>query len=71
MFRLDADLQVYLHRDAVDFRKGINGLAAPIAGGDGVPPSACFNTAMIWLSVNRDRFIAKLPHFVSRKFYQC
>jgi transposase len=28
MFRLDADLAVYLHRDAIDFRKGINGLAA-------------------------------------------
>ncbi|WP_211958857.1 IS66 family insertion sequence element accessory protein TnpB, partial [Cupriavidus numazuensis] len=28
MFRLDADLQVYLHRNAVDFRLGINGLVA-------------------------------------------
>lgn len=29
MFRLDADLKVYhLHRNAIDFRKGINGLAA-------------------------------------------
>ena len=28
MFRLSADLAVYLHRDAVDFRKSINGLAA-------------------------------------------
>ncbi|MDE2430153.1 MAG: IS66 family insertion sequence element accessory protein TnpB [Burkholderiales bacterium] len=27
MFRLDADLKVYLHREAIDFRKGINGLA--------------------------------------------
>ena len=27
MFRLDADLKVYLHREAVDFRKSINGLA--------------------------------------------
>ena len=27
MFRIDADLQVYLHREAVDFRLGINGLA--------------------------------------------
>ena len=25
MFRLDAGLRVYLHRDAVDFRKNING----------------------------------------------
>lgn len=27
MFRLSAELKVYLHRDAVDFRKSINGLA--------------------------------------------
>jgi transposase len=27
MFRLDAELRVYLHRDPVDFRLGINGLA--------------------------------------------
>ena len=27
MFHLDADLKVYLHREAVDFRKSINGLA--------------------------------------------
>lgn len=26
MFRLDADLRVYLHRDAIDFRAGINSL---------------------------------------------
>jgi transposase len=28
MFRFDAGLKVYLHRDAVDGRKNINGLAA-------------------------------------------
>jgi transposase len=28
MFRLDAKLKVYVHREAVDFRKSINGLAA-------------------------------------------
>jgi transposase len=28
MFLLDAELKVYVHRDAVDFRKSINGLAA-------------------------------------------
>jgi len=27
MFRFDAHLKVYLHRDAVDFRKSINGLS--------------------------------------------
>lgn len=30
MFRLDADLKVYLHRDPIDFRKGINGLATMV-----------------------------------------
>lgn len=28
MFRLDDERMVYVHRDAVDFRKSINGLAA-------------------------------------------
>ena len=28
MFRLSANLAVYVHRDAIDFRKNINGLAA-------------------------------------------
>ena len=28
MFQFDAALNVYLHREAVDFRKSINGLAA-------------------------------------------
>jgi hypothetical protein len=28
MFRLDADLLVYVHREAVDFRKNITGLSA-------------------------------------------
>ena len=27
MFRLAADVQVYLHREVIDFRIGINGLA--------------------------------------------
>jgi transposase len=28
MFRLEAKLKVYVHREAVDFRKSINGLSA-------------------------------------------
>ncbi|MEX3582264.1 MAG: IS66 family insertion sequence element accessory protein TnpB [Burkholderia sp.] len=31
MFRFDEDLKVYLHRDAVDFPKSINGLSALVA----------------------------------------
>ena len=29
MFELNASRVVYLHRDAIDFRKNINGLALP------------------------------------------
>jgi hypothetical protein len=34
-----------------------------------VPLSACFNTAIIWLSVNRDFFTAEPPLSIWRKFY--
>ncbi|CAP64048.1 transposase, IS66 family (plasmid) [Cupriavidus taiwanensis LMG 19424] len=40
MFRLDAGLRVYLHRDAVDFRKNINGLALPVEQALGLDPFA-------------------------------
>jgi transposase len=40
MFRLDADLKVYLHREAVDFRKSINGLAALVEQSMGRDPFA-------------------------------
>ena len=39
MFRLDAGLQVYLHRDAVDFRKNINGQRSTSRS---APPMHCF-----------------------------
>jgi transposase len=41
MFRLDARLKVYVHREAVDFRKSINGLAALVeqAGLDPFAPA--------------------------------
>ena len=32
MFRLNAERAVYVHREAVDFRKSINGLAALVEG---------------------------------------
>ena len=35
MFRLNANLAVYLHRDAIDFRKSINGLSALVEQGLG------------------------------------
>lgn len=38
MFRLDEGLKVYLHRAPVDFRLGINGLAALVQHGLGLDP---------------------------------
>ncbi len=38
MFRLNEELAVYLHRDAVDFRMNINGLAALVEQGLGRDP---------------------------------
>jgi transposase len=40
MLRLDADLKVYLHREPVDFRKNINGLAALVEQSMGLDPFA-------------------------------
>lgn len=40
MFRLNAQLVVYLHREPVDFRKSINGLAALVEQGLGMDPFA-------------------------------
>ena len=40
MFRLDADLKVYVHRDAVDFRKNITGLSALVEQALGLDPFA-------------------------------
>jgi transposase len=40
MFHLDADLKEYLHREAVDFRKSINGLATLVEQSMGRDPFA-------------------------------
>lgn len=40
MFRFDADLNVYVHRDAIDFRKGIAGLSAIVEQALGLDPFA-------------------------------
>jgi transposase len=40
MFLLDADLKVYVHRDAVDFRKSITGLSALVEQALGLDPFA-------------------------------
>lgn len=40
MFRFDEGLKVYLHREAVDFRKSINGLSALVEQSLGLDPFA-------------------------------
>ena len=40
VFRFDRGLRVYLHREAVDFRKSINGLSALVEQGLGLDPFA-------------------------------
>ena len=40
MFQLGADLKVYVHRDAVDFRKNITGLSALVEQALGLDPFA-------------------------------
>ena len=40
MFRLAPELKVYVHRDAVDFRKNITGLAALVEQALGLDPFA-------------------------------
>ena len=40
MFRIDSGLKVFLHREAVDGRKNINGLALLVEQGLGLDPFA-------------------------------
>jgi transposase len=51
MFRLNPERAVYLHRDAVDFRKNINGLAAVVEQGLRLDPFA----AALFVFSNRRR----------------
>ena len=41
MFRLDEALKVYLHREPIDFRLNINGLALLVEQALGLDPFAC------------------------------
>ena len=56
MFRLDARLKVYLHRDAIDGRKNINGLALLVEQDLGLDPLA----AAVYVFSNRRRNRVKL-----------
>lgn len=56
MFRLDERLRVYLHRDPVDFRLNINGLAALVQQALGLDPFA----ACAYVFSNRRRNRVKI-----------
>jgi len=56
MFRFDPDVTVYLHREAVDFRVGINGLAARVEQSMQRDPM----TRAVYAFINRRRDRVKL-----------
>ncbi len=53
MFRLNEDVAVWLHRDAIDFRKSINGLAALVQHDLGFDPFA--RAVYVFPNRRRDR----------------
>ena len=67
MFRLNAALTVYLHRDAVDFRKSVNGLVAIVEQALQLDPfaPACF------VFGNRRRDKVKLLCWERNGFWLC
>ena len=65
LFHLDADLRVYLHRDAVDFRMSINGLSALVQQLLGLDPFA----RAVYVFRNRRRDKIKLLGWDSNGFW--
>jgi transposase len=65
MFRLNPGLAVYLHRDAIDFRKAINGLAALIEHELGGDPFA----AAVYVFSNRRRDRIKILGWARNGFW--
>ena len=53
MFELNASRVVYLHRDAIDFRKNINGLASLVEHGLGM--NAFANAVFVFGNRSKDR----------------
>jgi len=56
VFRLDEDLKVYLHRESIDFRLNINGLALLVEKALGLDPFA----ACVYVFSNRRRNRVKI-----------
>ena len=65
MFRFDARLKVYVHREAVDFRKSINGLAALVEQALGLDPFA----AALYVFGNRRRNRVKILGWETNGFW--
>ena len=65
MFRFDAQLKVYVHREAVDFRKSINGLAALVEQGLGLDPFA----AALYVFANQRRNRVKILGWETNGFW--
>lgn len=67
MFQLNSALAVYLHRDPIDFRKSVNGLAAIVEQALGLDPfaPACF------VFGNRRRDKVKLLFWEHNGFWLC
>jgi transposase len=53
VFRLDDELKVYLHREAIDFRAGLNGLAIMVEQALGLDPFA--KAVYVFRNRRRDR----------------
>ena len=65
MFRFDAQLKVYVHREAVDFRKSINGLAALVEQALGLEPFA----AALYVFANQRRNRVKILGWETNGFW--
>ena len=65
MFRFDAQLKVYVHREAVDFRKSINGLAALVEQALGLDPFA----AALYVFANQRRNRVKILGWETNGFW--
>ncbi len=65
MFRFDARLKVYVHREAVDFRKSINGLAALVEQALGIDPFA----AALYVFANQRRNRVKILGWETNGFW--